>query len=467
MGTEDSWEQMLRRLLGDQNAERAIEQIRNMGVDPAVFMGNLPSDPTVLEHLSHQVREMFNEDPLNWKAVADLARMKIATDPQISATQAARGRQALTVADLWLDSATALTPKTPERTIWSRATWISKTLSTWKTLTEPVARRAISAVTSSIEGTIAAPLLGEGLLGDLQPQQVSAHMAGSVFGAQIGQAIGTLASEAFGSTDTGLPLSGESVTALVYANVEAFGEDLDISSEDVLMFLAVREAAHARLFTAAPWLRSYLLRAIEKYASQIEFDMSTVIEKLQQVDGLNPNKIQELLVGSINATADSRKQLEARSEVETILAVIEGWVEVVTGQACAPFMASIHSLREMMRRRRAIGGPAEKVLAQLIGLELRPKRARDAAQIWELLTTKLGVEERDKLWSHPDVMITKTELENPNDFLTNRRAAAAADAKVDADLAAILEGTLGYAEGLNEGEDSPGDSRQTPPAGEK
>ena len=59
----------------------------------------------------------------------------------------------------------------------------------------------------------------------------------------------------------------------------------------------------------------------------------------------------------------------------------------------------------------------------------------------------MGAAERDALWNHPDVMPSPAELANPEDFLTVRRMAQDMDAQMDADLASLLDGTLGYTEG--------------------
>ena len=69
----------------------------------------------------------------------------------------------------------------------------------------------------------------------------------------------------------------------------------------------------------------------------------------------------------------------------------------------------IEQLREMMRRERAAGGPAEVTFESLLGLHLRPRRMREASQLWEKLTRERGIEERDSLWSHPDLLPTLPE----------------------------------------------------------
>src|SRR5205823_2605241 len=89
-------------------------------------------------------------------------------------------------------------------------------------------------------------------------------------------------------------------------------------------------------------------------------------------------------------------------EVRLFLALREGWVDTVTLAAATPTLPSIASLNETMRRRRASGGPAEQTFAALVGLELRPRRLRDASALWALLETRRGVEGRDAVWGHPD-----------------------------------------------------------------
>ena len=123
------------------------------------------------------------------------------------------------------------------------------------------------------------------------------------------------------------------------------------------------------------------------------------------------------------------------------------------------------ALAEMMRRRRAQGGAAEQVFARLIGLTFRPRRAREAAELWSHLGAEAGDAERDAFWNHPDVMPTASELANPRDFLTMRRMAQDIDAEIDADLASLLDGTLGYAEGAKEADENSPDGlgdRTTP-----
>jgi putative hydrolase len=105
-------------------------------------------------------------------------------------------------------------------------------------------------------------------------------------------------------------------------------------------------------------------------------------------------------------------QLAALGRLETMLALIEGWVDVVTAKATTRLPKS-DAVAETVRRRRASGGPAESAFATLVGLELRPRRLRDAAAMWQAVTDAAGDDVRDSLWSHPDLLPTAEDLDDP------------------------------------------------------
>lgn len=456
----DEIEQMLSALFGPATAKDAVAALRSSGVDPSRLaeMGGLDLsavDPAQMAMISSQLQQMMaggQDGSVNWTMGRDLALREAHTggDPAVTAGVAESVRQSLSVADLWLDTATDFMPAPGAREAWSRSDWVERTLPVWQEVCSPVAEAATTALASALEGQAEAFAAG-GAADDDTARQVGAlsrimrSVAGTAFGLQVGHAVGELSGEAVDATDVGLPLTREPGTALVPANVSAFAEGLEVDEEQVRMFLAVREAAASRLYAHVPWLRGQLLGAVEAYAREIRIDAAAIEEAVSQVDASDPEAIRAALESGMVSPQQTPAQAEALEHLETLLALVEGWVEVVTARATAPHLPHAMPLREMVRRRRIQGGPAEKVFARLIGLEFRPRRVREAARLWELLGEQVGDVERDAFWKHPDVMPTASELANPEDCLTMRRAAQDMDAEVDADLASLLDGTLGYA----------------------
>ncbi|MEE6273651.1 zinc-dependent metalloprotease [Georgenia wangjunii] len=446
---EDSWEALLRSMLGPEAAAEAMRAMQASGMDPEAMAraAGLPADRNQLSMMLAQMQQVLaagDGGPVNWGLAHDIARQaaRAAGDPTVTATQASDVSSALQVADLWLDAATELGPSGGFKRAWSRSDWVEQTLPTWKRLAEPVA----ASVARALEETIGEQTGELGLEEHPLASQLGSaggmirQLGGAVFGMQVGQAVGTLAGEAFGTSDTGLPLVEAPDAALIPANVAAFSEGLDVPADEVRLFLAVREVAHARLFAHVGWLRTQLLGSVEAYAREITIDTSAMEEAVRSIDPTDPEALREAFSGGVFALEQSPAQKAALLRLETSLALVEGWVEEVTAQAVAAHLPHAVPLREMVRRRRAAGGPAEQTFATLVGLELRPRRLREAATLWASLGRERGTAERDALWNHPDLMPTPEELDDPLGFVGARDAAAVADEEVDAAIADLLGG---------------------------
>ncbi|ROO83142.1 putative hydrolase [Actinocorallia herbida] len=373
----------------------------------------------------HQFADMLGgmgaggSGPVNWEMVRNIARHLVveAGDPSVVDAERRQIVDALRLADLWLDEGTTLPAGIRSPKAWSRSEWLEETLPVWEKVVDPIAARMTEAMGGAMGGpdnippemaAMAGPLIG-----------MVRQMAGAMVAGQAGQALGELAKEIIGSADVGLPLAPEGVGALLPAGVAAFADGLEIPTDEVRLYLALREAAHQRLFAHVPWLRPALLSAVGDYARGISVDLSGLEEKISGLDLSNPQAIQEALGGGeIQLTPEETpEQKLALSRLETLLALVEGWVGVAVAAAAANRLPSADRLAEAIRRRRATGGPAEHTFAALVGLELRPRRLREAEALWQSVTALKGVDGRDALWSHPDLMPTADDLENPDAFL--------------------------------------------------
>jgi putative hydrolase len=468
-----AWEQMLRQMFG-ADADEALRQMREQGLDPAEMAkaSGLPDDPALMNQVIAQVQRMLSsggDGPVNWDVAHDMARQVAVTggDPTISPAEARQATEALGVAELWLDAATDLPPAGGHVRALSRSEWVERTLPTWRALTEPVATSMSSALATTLaeqlpEGMGLPPGLGAQ---GLDPATMMRQLGALVFGMQVGQAAGSLSREVFGLTDVGLPLVAEPSTALVPGNVAAFAEGLDVPLEEVRLFLALREAAHARLFTHVTWLRGHLLAAVDAYARGITIDVESLEESVRSIDPTDPSALQGALSSGVFAPQTTPEQQGVLARLETALALVEGWVDEVAATAALPHLPHSVALREMIRRRRAAGGPAEQTFATLVGLELRPRRSRDAAALWALIAREQGPEARDAVWDHPDLLPTAEDLDDPAGYATRRAAAAGEHADLDKALAEIL-GDDGPAPGPAEGAGDDADGSQ-PPSGNR
>lgn len=140
----------------------------------------------------------------------------------------------------------------------------------------------------------------------------------------------------------------------------------------------------------------------------------------------------------------------ALDRLETLLALIEGWVSLITEQATKN-LPMAPQLAETMARRRATGGPAEHAFSQLVGLELRPRKMREALAFWRHYEENHGFEARDQLWEGPETLPTGEDLDDPAGFTSRRALLNASEDEFDAALEKLLAG--GYDEPAEGSED--------------
>ena len=387
----------------------------NTDLDPArlASAAGLPDDPAMVQRLIAQLQQALQNsgDGINWELATEQARA-LAGRSAVPSTPAERSsmEQALHVAALWLDEATSISTLTAEPVLLTRAGWAEATMPVWTQLAEPVANSIADALTNVLEEHATGEL--EGMLGGAG--KLMRNIGGTLFAMQLGQVVGQLASEAVSGGDVGIPLlDGETKqAALVPQNVDDFGRGLDIPVDEIRLYLAVRELAHARLFRHAKWLRLHLLTQITDYARGIHIDTTRLEELAADFDPQNPEELRAAVTSGALIPPKTDDQVAALSRLETMLALIEGWVDVVTAAATTR-LPHADAIAETVRRRRASGGPAESAFSALVGLELRPRRLREAAAMWQAVHDAVGAEARDDLWSHPDVVPSDTDIDDP------------------------------------------------------
>ncbi len=394
------------------------------GFDPSSFD---PSsfDPAALGQMFSQLGSMLSgmgagmtsgsgAGPVNYQVATNLARQQIGKFTPVLDKENQAVADAVRLAEVWLDEATTFPSGVSRSTAWTPVQWLEESMPTWKRLCDPVATQLSRTWEQNLPAEaaqFAGPMMG-----------MLTQMSGMAFGTQLGQGLGQLAKEVLTSTDIGIPLAPEGVAVLLPEAIASFADGLEQPAQEIVVFLAAREAAHVRLFTHVGWLRQRLLSTVEEYARGITIDFSGITEATANIDPQelfsNPSKLEELIGSSASfEPTTTPEQKAALARLETLLALVEGWVEQVVFAALSDRIPSTAALTETMRRRRASGGPAEQTFATLVGMELRPRKVREASALWRQLLEAGDITSRDGVWAHPDLMPDTDDLDNPAAFI--------------------------------------------------
>jgi len=368
-------------------------------------------------------------------------------------------KEALDIAELWLDGATVF-PATTQNTdvAWSRKDWLDASLSGWQKMVEPLAEGMATALSSvltemtqqlggsnpdgmdeetsqEVRDAIAENLgLPQGFpIGGFNINAINPLMRtfmGSLVATQLGLSVGGLALKITGSHDVSLPLFVKAGPHLLPQNIKEWSKDLEIDSREITYFLALREAAAARLFAHTPWLAQYIQDCMTQYGKGIRIDIESIQRQAEdamasgELDITNPQSINIAINQGMFMPEQSAQQAAALEKLEMALALIEGWVDHVVTMAAKDRLPNFNSLQEMQRRNRATNSPSQQLFASLLGLEVSPRKSRECSIFWgELVAlgnsgeTPEGVEMRDHRWEDSALLPTLQDLADPESFI--------------------------------------------------
>ena len=408
---------------------------------------NMNNLGAMFTQFGQMLQQSQNEGPLPWSTVMQVARSVLGTDPSVPDASVRAVESAMELADLWLNESVTFPASSTVVKVWSRSEWLVETADVWQKIILPIATTMSQRMETMLPGLAdnedlngledqlpeeLKAMLPDGLTPELMAMLkpmlgMVTQLGATAFAYQLGQALSALAKEVVSSTDVGIPLAPAGTRALIPLNISEFAQGLGIEERDLFLFFALRESAHQRLFDHAPWLRPRLMSAVEEYARYMDVDVASLGEKFEGFDLTSPEALQQVMASGVMEPQDTAEQRQAVIRLETLLALVEGWVDEVVTQAAGDRLASLGQLRETMGRRRATGGPAETSFSTLVGMKLRPKLFREANTIFAAVRAKSGVQARDALWNHPDLLPNAEALADPLGFVQEVAGGSAFD----------------------------------------
>ncbi|WP_019179809.1 zinc-dependent metalloprotease [Microbacterium yannicii] len=453
---EEEFQELIRQLFGGGAG----------GIDPEQLsrLSGMNIDPAMMQAVMSQLQGAFagaGQGGIAWD-MAERQALHIANQDGLGVTTGQRTDldQAFSLATLWLSEATTISELPAPAQPLTRGGWVEATLPVWQQLAEPVATSIADALTAALSEQ--APEDMQGLVQGAG--RLMRTVGGSLFASQLGQVVGNLSKEVVSGGDVGIPLMPDGQAAILPQNFADFGRDLEVPDDQLALYVATRELAHARLFRHARWLRLHVISQVTDFARGVHVDTGALEDLASRFDPSEPEELRRALESGALLPERSEAQKAALARLENLLATIEGWVEVVTEDATSR-LPSAPRIAEAVRRRRAVGGPAERALSTLVGLELRPRRMREAAAMWRAVTDAVGPAARDALWDYPDLMPQASDIDDPAALVARLEAHARGEEPAPDEMDDALARLLSAEDqrGADAGGDAPADPSDPDP----
>ncbi|MBA3305162.1 MAG: zinc-dependent metalloprotease [Thermoleophilaceae bacterium] len=292
----------------------------------------------------------------------------------------------------------------PGAEVVSRAEWAEANIATLASLLDPVAERLDRRLAA------AGPLAGALRTG-----------AGVTLAAEVGLVTGYLSRRVLGQYELSLLAPEEPARLLFVApNLDRAVTELAVDSESFMRWVAIHELVHALQFGGVPWLRGRMGELLRQFLATVDVRIEHGPEPLMR--RLFPLPSPALLVerfreGGLVALVQTRDQRDLLASMQATMAMVEGHAEHVM-DALAPELVPEHEgLREAMNHRRASRSAPERVLASLLGMDLKLRQYELGKSFCDAVVEEGGIDLLNEAWSSPARLPTLGELQMPKSWM--------------------------------------------------
>jgi len=241
------------------------------------------------------------------------------------------------------------------------------------------------------------------------PPSAFAEAVGSrVTGAEVGLMLGFLGSKVLGQFDPFFAPHGRLL--LVAPNIVHVEREISADPTDFRLWVCLHEETHRVQFTANPWLGEHLLTQMNAIADTIE--PSAMIEGLRRgADAIRHGN------GSVLDLVSSPEQKEILDRVTGVMSLLEGHADVVMDGVGPTVIPSVEQIRKKFNQRRQGVGGLDRLLRRLLGLDAKMAQYRDGAVFVRHVVDKVGMEEFNTVWTGPETLPSKAEIEDPDTWV--------------------------------------------------
>ena len=285
----------------------------------------------------------------------------------------------------------------PPETV-DRPAWVAVNLRSMRSVLDPVAERAGGSL-----GPLAGPAkAAAGVLLALEVGVISGYLAGRVLGQYE-----------FPVLDPAAPAR----LLFVGPNLEQAADRMETDATAMLRWVALHETTHALQFTGVPWLREHLASRVRELVGALDtaidpkrlLRLPSADDARALVDAVRRGELIQWVAGP-----DRARLLD---EVQSLMALLEGYAEHVMDAVGAPILPELDGLRDAMDRRRRERSGLLRLLEKVIGLDMKMRQYEEGKRFCDAVVERGGIDALNRAWASPASLPTAGELRDPATWL--------------------------------------------------
>jgi coenzyme F420 biosynthesis associated uncharacterized protein len=170
------------------------------------------------------------------------------------------------------------------------------------------------------------------------------------------------------------------------------------------------------------WLRDHLRGLIREYLDSVEVRIDSGAAGGLPSLPRPAQFVEAFREGGLAALVQTREQRDLMNRLQAAMAVVEGYAEHVMDALGPELLPAYAGLREAMERRRRSRSAPERILARLLGLDLKMRQYEMGRAFCDEVAREGGTEALNRVWASADALPSLQELDRPGDWLARSAA---------------------------------------------
>jgi coenzyme F420 biosynthesis associated uncharacterized protein len=261
-------------------------------------------------------------------------------------------------------------------------------------------------------------------LGPLKPALQLAF--GLVVSTEVGVVLGYLAQRVLGQYE--LVLLDEAVAnrpprlLFVLPNLGQAVRSFDADEKEFVTWVTLHEVTHAVQFAGVPWLHAHVAGLVRELLASAEVRIDAPRKlRVPTTDEIR-RTVNALRHGDLISIVTTQTERETLDRVQAVMAVIEGHAEHVMDAVAPDLVPSLPRLRAGIDRRRRSQSGLNRIVARLLGMDLKLRQYEQGKQFCDAVVREAGVGALHHVFSSPEALPTLDELSNARAWLERTAA---------------------------------------------
>jgi coenzyme F420 biosynthesis associated uncharacterized protein len=254
-----------------------------------------------------------------------------------------------------------------------------------------------------------------------QAGSVITAVGSRVTGMQAGLILAYLAGRVLGQYELFLPpdpdAPGRDAPAgrltLVAPNIVMVERELDVNPHDFRRWVCLHEETHRTQFTSVPWLRPYVQEQMSEFLLASDLDPASILNRIRAAADAVAGAVRGGEGDSLIEAIQSPRQREILDRMTSVMTLVEGHGDYVMDAVGPAVVPSVAEIRAKFSARRGSAGRIEQAIRRVLGIDLKMKQYEQGSRFVKAVVEEAGMATFNKVWTSPETLPTKDELQDP------------------------------------------------------